>query len=298
MSQRDGLVEGHGVGEQAADQLDVVGLDRYAEPCERLGHLVVEVIAVAVVRVPADATRGPAANGLVAPMDVGAVLVRGWGNHAEHVVDLHRPLDRLGRRQHDGGAAAGGAGLDDQTRRSAQIEPDGEPGERGQPLRLQVGQAFLADPGDGVLHRRRQLDPGVRVAQRGTGDAQLAAQLGVLFLGLGQFGPKASHPPLRFVGRRLQLGRIRWVLRSRRTSIAHHSARGGGATADNHGKGHHRTPRRQAPGVSPTDAGDGSADMPSPLSRSRWSRNRPLYSVLVRNSGSDGAAMIGPGSKE
>jgi hypothetical protein len=57
VGERDRLVQVDRVLEQAADQLDVVLVDRYSKAGERLGDLAVEVVAVAVVGLAADARR-------------------------------------------------------------------------------------------------------------------------------------------------------------------------------------------------------------------------------------------------
>src|SRR5215207_103365 len=184
----DRLVEHDRVLEQPADQLDVVLLERDAEPSERLADLAVEVVAVSVVRVAADAARVAGRDLRVALVDVGAVVLARRGDHAEDVVDLHRPLGRLRGGEHDRRAAARGAGLDHEAGQAVALDPSHDARQLAQVAGLEVRQVLGARLGDRALDLRRE--PGgelrarlaqlpARLAELAPGGPQLGFQLGL-----------------------------------------------------------------------------------------------------------------------
>ena len=94
--------------------------------------LAVEVVAVAVVGLAADAARVAGGDRLVALVDVLAVLLARRGDHPEDVVDLHRPLGRLRRGHDDRGAAERRPRLDHEPLQPGALDVQHVGGERAQ----------------------------------------------------------------------------------------------------------------------------------------------------------------------
>ncbi len=195
MGEGDGLVQHDRLLEQPLDEVDVALGGRHAQAAERAPHLLEQVLAVAVVRLTADALGLPADDPLIAGVHIRPVVLAGRRDHPEGVVDLHPALGRLRRRHHDRGPAARGARLHDQARASPALDVAHEPGQDPEVPLVEIGQLLLAHAPDGQLDLLRQLVGRSVELRPGAGE-----------LGAGLAEPPADRPELARALAQLRLG--------------------------------------------------------------------------------------------
>jgi hypothetical protein len=112
-------------------------------------------------------------------VDVLAVLLGRRRDHPEDVIDLHRPLGRLGCGHHDRRPAAGRARLDHEPVESLFLGVEHAGGELSQAVGLEVGQVLLARAGDRLLELVGQVERplGASLLELAPRGAQLGLEL-------------------------------------------------------------------------------------------------------------------------